>query len=318
MKIFITGASGFVGGAAARALQPEYDIRAMARSEGSMQKIRDLGVEPVLCSLGDVEAKHLEGCNTVIHCAASVGQWGSETEFWENNVEGTSRLLQVAKAAGVSRFIHLSTESVLVYGQHMRDIDEGYPYPKKTPFLYSRTKGEAERRVLAENSDDFTTIALRPRMIWGPGDQTILPPFKRAVEEGRFVWVDGGRAITSTTYIANLVNAIELALTHGEGGETYFITDAETRSIKEFITALLSTQNITISDRAIPGWLAGGLAIISEGIWKVLGLGGEPPLTRFAMSLMSRDCTIRIDKAKRELGYKPIVGFSEGIEQLRG
>jgi len=123
----------------------------------------------------------------------------------------------------------------------MREINESYPYALHSPFLYPATKAEAERRVLAANAPDFETISIRPRLVWGPGDQTILPVVKQMVAKGRFLWMDGGRAQTSTAHIANLVHGVELALTKGSGGQAYFVTDDEVTTFREFLTALLKT-----------------------------------------------------------------------------
>lgn len=292
----------------------------MARSDRSEAGIRALGVEPVRCDLNGVTSQHLARAEVVVHCAAFVGQWGTREEFWRANVEGTTRLLEAARQAGVRRFLHIGTEAVLFRGQDLRDIDESTPYPDRTPFLYSETKAEAERRVLAANdpSRGFEALSLRPRMVWGPGDQTILPAIVEMVRSGRFSWVNGGRVLTSTTHVENLVHAIRLALSRGQGGEAYFVTDGPTTPIRSFMTALLATRGVKPPERSAPGWLLRPLASGVESTWRILGLRGEPPLTRFAIEIMSRECTIRIDKARKELGYEPVLTVHEGLAQLGG
>ena len=245
-------------------------------------------------------------------------QWGTREQFWTANVEGTRQLLQAARAAGARRFIHIGTEAALFHGQHMRDIDERYPYPAHTPFLYSETKAAAEKLVLAANAPGFATLSIRPRFVWGPGDQTILPVLEAMVRSGRFVWIDGGRARTSTTHIANLVHAVELALERGTGGNAYFVIDEGVTQMREFLTALLATRSLTPPDKAIPGWLARTLGSATETTWRALGKTSDPPLTRFAAAMMSRDCTITTDKARRELGYEPVISRAEGLRELSG
>ena len=316
MNIFITGASGFIGGAIAKALSTEHNVHGMSRSERSDNELRALGVTPARSKLGAVRPEHLAGCNVVIHCAAFVKQWGTREEFWKTNVDGTAQLLQAARQAGVMRFIHVGTEAALFHGQHMRDIDETYPYPTSTPFLYPETKAAAEKLVLAANAPGFETISLRPRFVWGPGDQTILPVVKRMVNAGMYMWIDQGRVRTSTTHIDNFVHAVTLALTKGRGGEAYFITDDSTTTVREFLTALLKTQGITMPNMSIPSLLARALGKILEAVWKLLSLKSEPPLTHFAAAMASSECTIRIDKARAELGYSPVVTIDQGLAEL--
>lgn len=315
-RIFITGASGFVGGAITRALAPHHRLTALSRSERSDAPLQALGATPLRGELGAVPVAALAGCDAVIHCAAFVKQWGTREQFWNANVAGTRQLLEAAKEAGVRRFIHIGTEAALFHGQDMLEVDEQYPYPARTPFLYSETKAAAERLVLAANTSDFQTLSIRPRFVWGPGDQTILPVLLAMVKAGRFTWIDGGRARTSTTHIANLVHAVDLALQRGTGGNAYFVTDEGTTTVREFLAALLATRGASPPEKSVPGWLARTLAAMMELWWRALSLDSDPPLTRFAASMMSRDCTIRIDKARRELGYAPVISREDGLQQL--
>ncbi len=129
------------------------------------------------------------------------------------------QLLDAARTAGVRRFILIGTEAALFDGPDLRDIDETQPYPRRQRFLYSETKAEAERRVLAASDDRMTTLSVRPRLVWGPRDASVLPATAAMIAAGRFRWIDGGRPETSTTHIANLVHGVERALTHGPGGQ---------------------------------------------------------------------------------------------------
>lgn len=317
MKIFITGASGFVGGAVAARLGQNHEVVAMSRSERSDRKLEALGVKPLRSELGAVKSEDLAGCEVVIHCAAFVGPWGSRAEFFRGNVTGTEQLLEAARAAGVRRFIHMGTEAAIFTGRDLVDIDEDYPYPSSNPYLYGSTKLEAEKLVLAANAPGFETLVLRPRLVWGPGDTSVLPVVRKMVEDGKFMWIDGGRAKTSTTCILNLVHAVELSLTRGAGGRVYFITDDETSTIREFLTGMLKTQNVEIPNKSVPGFVARNLARLVEGLWRLVGAKSEPPLMRFATDAMARQCTIRIDRARNELGYEPLVSVAEGMAAMR-
>lgn len=315
MNIFITGASGFVGGAAARHLAKSHTITAMSRSEKSDGAIRALGAAPIRCDLNTLEASHLEGVDIVIHSAARVESWGPMADFFRDNVEGTERLLSAARTAGVKRFIHIGTEAALFHGQPMRDLDETAPLALDSPFPYSRSKAHAETAVLGANdpSGGFTTIVLRPRFIWGPGDKSILPAIKYMVESGKFMWIGGGRNRTSITYIGNLVHAIELALEKGGDGEAYFITDGDPVILREFLIQLMATVGIDLPNKSAPGWLVRGIARVLAALWPVFGLSGAPPIDPFTAALMSRDCTLVIAKAEAELGYRPTTGLEEGL-----
>ncbi|MBV1874986.1 MAG: NAD-dependent epimerase/dehydratase family protein [Gammaproteobacteria bacterium] len=319
MKIFVTGGSGFVGGATIEKLTGAHQIIAMSRSAASDAKIQALGAKPIRSQLGQVKLTDIEGCDIIIHAAAHIGPWGSREQYWQTNVEGTVQLLDVAKEAGIKRFIHIGTESGCFYGQDMHFIDETYPLSISSPYFYSETKAEAERQVLSANdsANSFITISLRPRFIWGLGDQTILPELVTAVEKGHFMWISGGHAITSSTNIHNLTHAIELSLENGKEAEAYFIVDEKDHSFRELLTALLATQNLKPSRKSVPSWIVRGLAGLIEMIWNLFPIKADPPITRFTAALMSKECSIRSDKALHDLGYQPVVSMQDGFEELR-
>jgi nucleoside-diphosphate-sugar epimerase len=270
----------------------------------------------VRCALRAVKAEHLDGVDVIIHAAAKVEEWGEWGDYWRQNVVGTTQLLEVAKQAGVQTFVHIGTEAAVFYGQEMQDVDETLPLALKSPYPYSRTKAHAEAAVLAANTDDLRCLCVRPRMIWGPNDKTILPVILGMIEQGRFMWVNGGKALTSTTHIDNLVHGIDLALHKGKGGEAYFITDNGTRTYRDFFTRLTQTRGVTPPDKSLPSWLASFLARVFEMIWRGLSLSGTPPLTRFAADMIGQDGTINIEKAKRELGYQPVISVEDGLVAL--
>ncbi len=318
-RIFVTGASGFIGGAISRRLSARHDIVALSRSAAGDVLIRQSGGTPIRGELGAIDPGSLADCDAVVHCAARVEVWGAREDYWRVNVEGTDQLLDAARAAGVRRFLHMSSEAVLWHGQHMRGVDETAPYAERTPYLYAETKAEAERRVLAANApaDAFEALALRPRLVWGPGDRTLVPEAKAVIERGAFAWLDGGRALTSTTHVSNLAYASELALERGKGGEVYFITDGVDSDFRSIMTQLLAAEGVEVPARSLPSWIARPAAHMLEATWRRLKIKVTPPVTRHAVDLMCCDCTVRIDKARRELGYAPIVEVEAGLQALR-
>ncbi len=318
MKIFITGGSGFVGHTVIKQLGHQHKLVALSRSEKSDKIITDAGAKPVRGALGQIDQSWLADIDVVIHAAARVEQFGTFEQFWETNVSGTKQLLEVAQAAGVKRFIHIGTEASVFYGQDMITIDETAPLAFNSPYLYSKTKAWAEDAVMKANDpeNDFTTLSLRPRMIWGPDDKTILPVVLDMITKNKFMWLDGGKNKTVTTNIHNLVHGIELALTRGCGGQAYFITDDEIMTIREFLSALIQTQNITVPDKSAPGWLMSLIARLTEFSWKLLPLKSDPPLSRFVIDITRRECTININKARKELDYIPIISVGESLKEI--
>ncbi|MBN8606589.1 MAG: NAD-dependent epimerase/dehydratase family protein [Caulobacterales bacterium] len=317
MRIFVTGASGFVGGAATRSLiAAGHSVLAMSRSEESDAKIRALGAEPVRCDLESVVGPHLAGADVVLHCAAFVEQWGPRNAWTRFNVEGTRNVLSAAQNWGVPRFIHIGTEAALFRGQHLRGVDETYPLAPRSPYPYSSTKAQAEQLVLAANAPGFETIVLRPRFIWGPGDTTLLPAIVAMAKAGQFMWINGGRAMTSTTHIANLVHAIELALTKGRAGEAYFILDDGVRPMREMLSGMAASRGVSLPDKSVPSWVADAIGATCETLWRSFPMKGEPPLTRFSAMIMSRDAILKDDKARAEMGYAPVISVEDGLRQL--
>lgn len=316
MRVFVTGGSGFVGGhLIERLVRDGHEVLAMARSPRSAATVEAFGARAVEASLGALKPEHLEGVEVLVHCAAFVEEWGTRAQFFEVNVEGTRNALDVAAAAGVRRFVHVGTEAALFDGADLVGIDESRPYPDRHRFLYSESKAAAEALVLRSNGlRGMTTVSIRPRLVWGPRDTSVLPTVTRMARDGSFAWLDGGRHRTSTCHVANLVEALVLALERGEGGRPYFVTDGETRTIRETLSALAKTQGVVLPSRSLPGWLARPLSSLMEGLWSLVGR--TPPMTRFAITMMSRTVTVKDDAARRDLGYRPIVSIAQGLAAM--
>ena len=317
---FVTGGSGFIGGRLiSRLVGDGWSVRALARSDSSAAAVSELGAEPVRGDLADVEAMAAgaQGCEYAFHLAAHLGDYGDWADFERGNVDGTRNALDACARAGVRRFVHCGTEAALMAGEPLVDVDETAPLRPDSPAPYPATKAQAEQLVRAANRDGFETVVLRPRFVWGVGDTTLLPEMIEMVEAGRFVWVGGGGQLTATTQVDNVVEGLVLAAENGTPGEAYFVTDGEPVVFRDFVSEMLRTQDVEPPTRSIPGWLGSALRAVGEPAWKALPLPGRPPLARFTLWVLTQECTIDDSKARRELGYAPIVSREQGLEALR-
>jgi nucleoside-diphosphate-sugar epimerase len=315
VKVFVTGGSGFVGQALVRALVARGEqVVAMSRSERSDKVLHELGAQPVRADLDTVRPQDLQGCDAVIHAGAHVEEWGPWETFERINVRGTERLLGAARQAHVRRFVHVGTEAALFDGRPLVQLDETAPLAVRSPFPYSRSKALAEAAVIAADAPGFATIVIRPRLVWGPGDSTVLPVIVEAARRGQFAWPDGGRQLTSTTHLHNLVHALMLALTQGRGGQAYFVLDGPPVPLRTFLSRYAATVGAELGDRSVPGWLLRGLAAVTEPFFSLVGR--KPPLTRFTAAMTSREVTLKDDKARAELGYAPVVTLEQGLAAL--
>lgn len=317
--VFVTGGSGFIGGRLIERLCAEgHLVRALARSSAAEESVRARGAEPVPGELADVAAMRAgaDGCQLAFHAAATLGDWGRREDFEQGNVVGTHNVLRACEDAGVRRFVHVGTEAALLAGRPLVEVDETAPLRPDSPALYSATKARAEQAVLAANGERFETVVVRPRFVWGRGDTTLLPVIVDMVRAGRFAWIGGGRQRTSTTHVDNTVEGLVLGANRGRPGNAYFVTDGEPVVFREFVARLLATQGVDAPTRSVPSPVAGALAIAGETAWRLLPLPGRPPLTRFAYWVSAQECTIRIDKARQQLGYQPQKSIEDGLEEL--
>lgn len=316
---FVTGGSGFIGGALIRRLVADrWDVHALVRSEASAQKVTGLGAHAIAGDLADVPSMAVgaQYCEVAFHCAAHLGDWGTREEFERGNVHGTQNALAAARQAGLRRFVHVGTEAALLAGQPLVEVDERAPLRFDSPALYSSTKARAEEAVIEANHNGLETVVVRPRFVWGPGDTTLLPLLAEAVRSGRFAWIGGGHHRTSTTHIDNTVQGLMLAAQRGAPGGVYFVTDGEPVVFRDFITRLLATQGIDAPTRSVPAPVARAVAATCEAAWRLLQLSGHPPLTRLAVWVSGMETTIDITRAREELGYAPVKTIDQGLEEL--
>jgi nucleoside-diphosphate-sugar epimerase len=321
MQAFVTGGSGFVGKQLIADLVARGDrVRALARSDTAAASVSAAGAQAVRGDL-DNEAALLAGmqdCAVVFHAAAKVEFWGKREDFERVTVLGTQRVLTAARIAGVSKLVHVSTEAVLAGGPALIDADETWPLPTTPLGLYPWSKGRAEEAVRAAARDGLHAVIVRPRAIWGAGDTVFLPRLCEAVDKGKFAWFDAGRALTSTCHVKNVSAGLFAAAKSGRAGETYFVTDGVPLTFRAYIGGLLAAVGRDASRApSIPVPVARVLASLCEAWWTVSKAHGEPPLTQTMITLMGTQVTVKDDKARRQLGYEPVISREQGLAELK-
>ncbi|MCE9579223.1 MAG: NAD-dependent epimerase/dehydratase family protein [Deltaproteobacteria bacterium] len=319
-RVFVTGGSGYVGRNLIRALVASgVEVVALARSEASAAAVAALGARPCRGDVLDRAALVLgmHGCDAVVHAAADTDHGRGSAAQDRINILGTTTVFEAARAAGVRRAIQISTEAVLADGRPLHQVDETHPIPARHAGNYSRTKALAEQAALAQHRDGLEVIVLRPRFVWGRDDSTALPQLVAAARAKKLVWIDGGRYLTSTTHVANLARAVELALASGRGGEIYFVTDGEPVPFRDFVEQLLATRGVAAPTRAVPRWLVRvAMAVGGALAWLTRGRVA-PPISRQEYGTVAHEMTIVDAKIRRELGYAPVVSRQAGLAELR-
>ncbi len=321
VRYFVTGGSGFLGGHLLDRLVGEgHEVHALARSDQAAESVHRHGAVPVRGDLGRLRelTSAVEGADVVVHAAAATAQWARRGDLDQDNVEGTRAVVELSQEAGVRRLVHVSTEAVLADGHPLRFVDETAPYPPRYAGEYPRTKAMAEQIVLAADSPDLGTIVVRPRLIWGPGDTTVLPVILEAVREGRWAWVAGGDYLTSTCHVSNVCEAIVRAAGSDRTGQAYFVTDGAPVQFREFVTAMAAAHGVEMPSRSVPRSVARTAARAVAGSHRVMRRAGEPAISPTAVALGAHEMTVNDGRARREIGYRPVITREQGLAQMAG
>lgn len=322
MRALVTGAGGFIGGAIARALlERGVEVRSFAR--GEYPALAELGVEVVRGDLADADAVRdaARGVDCVFHVAARFDLWGRYEDFHRVNTLGTENVLAACRAEGVTRLVYTSTPSVVHGGDDVSGVDESAPYPTHFEAHYPATKALAEQAVLGANGAELATCAIRPHLVWGPGDSSALPRLVGRARAGRVRQV-GPPKLIDTCYIDNCVQAhlaAEERLREPDAacaGRAYFVTQGEPVTGATFMNDMLGAAGEAPVTKRVPVWFAKGAAATAEALWSALGKESEPPLTRYMVSTLSTDHYYDISAARRDLGYEPAVSYRDGMERL--
>ena len=322
MKALVTGGGGFLGLAIVRKLRARGDdVRSFSRR--THPALEGLGVQSVRGDLADRAAvlRAVRGRDIVFHVAAKAGVWGSTESYHRANVVGTDNVLAACSTEGIERLVYTSTPSVTFAGTDQVGVDESAPYASRYLSDYPRTKAIAERRVLESNGANLATVALRPHLIWGPGDPHLVPRILERGRSGTLRLLGNQPNEVDSVYVdnaadAHLLAADRLAPGSAIAGKVYFISQGEPLPLGDLMNRILAAGDLPPVERRIPAGVAYFLGALLETAYGLLGIETEPPLTRFVAAQLSTAHWFDISAARRDLGYEPAVSLDEGMERL--
>ncbi len=323
MNALVTGGGGFLGRHVVERLVAQGDrVRALCRRRHAA--LEALGVETVVADLRDRQAV-VEACDdveVVFHLAAIAGIGGRWQDYYEINTLGTQHVVDGCRRHGVGRLVFTSSPSVVFDGTDLCGVDESAPYPKHWLAPYPRSKALAEQHVLAANGiDGLQSCALRPHLIWGPGDRQLIPRLLDLARAGRLRQVGSGTNRIDTIYVENAADAHILAAEALKAGSTaagkaYFISQGEPVNCWEWINQILRLAQLPPICKSVSFAAAWRLGSVLEMAYRLLRIPGEPPMTRFLAAQLAKNHFFDLRRAERDLGYRPRISLSEGMHRL--
>ncbi len=321
MNVLVTGGNGFLGYTiVCQLLKRGYQVRSLSRSPSA--KLEKLGVPTLQVNLSNPKAliQALDRVDAIFHVAAQAGIWGPYRHYFENNVLGTRNLLEAAQHARTPYFIYTSTASVVFDRRDFHNDNETLPYGKNWLCAYAQTKALAEREVLSASRDlSIKSIALRPHLIWGPGDPHLFPRLIQQAKDKKLVQIGPGDNWVDLTHVDNVAHAHILALEalkKNTGiGKAYFISQNEPIALWPWIKGFLKAIGLSPKLKKLPTTLAYPLSAGIEIMHKLLPSLGEPRLTRFVVHELTHDHCFSSALAQKDLDYKPILSFAEGMQE---
>lgn len=321
-KVLITGGGGFVGQAIVRQLRAR-DIDCLVVGRHSYPQVEALGAECLqgdICDRGFIQ-ECCRGRDTVFHVAALAGIWGRWRDYYATNVLGTDNVLAGCRAEGVTRLIYTSTPSVVFNRQDICNGDEQLPYADRFLCHYARSKAMAEQSVLAASAHELHTCAIRPHLVWGPGDPHLIPRIIERGRRGQLRQVGAGQNLVDISYVDNVAHAHLLAADNLAGpgtaaGQAYFISQGEPVNLWQWINQLFSRLDIAPVRSKITYQEAYIIGALLEGGYRLACWQKEPPMTRFLAQQLAKSHYFSIARASHDLGYQPLVSTEEGMERL--
>jgi nucleoside-diphosphate-sugar epimerase len=323
MKALVTGGGGFLGGGIVRRLvERGFEVRSLNR--GDYPWLGELGVEQMRGDIADAAAVNtaVAGCDLVFHVAAKVEMWGAYEPFHRINVRGTENVLEAMRRHGASRLVYTSSPSVVHSRDDLEGVDESTPYPDRHEAAYPQTKAMAEMAVLAANSPTLQTVAIRPHLIWGPGDTHLVPQLVARAKAGQLRFVGGGDNLVDTVFIDNAVDAhLQAADRLGPeaecAGKAYFVSNGDPWPMKRIVNGILAAAGVDPVERTIPLGVAVVAGRVLEALHRVFPTASGPRMTPFLAHSLATAHWYDISAARRDLGYEPRVTIEEGLKRLR-
>ena len=318
MRVLVTGATSLLGRAVATRLHERgHQVTVFQRHPSG------LGVEEQLGDIADraAVAKAMAGAEAVVHLAAralavAIGSW---EEYEKTNVRGTQYVLDAARESGVGRLVYVSSPSVANHGKALVGAAAGPADPDRARGHYARSKAQAELMALAADSSDLAVVAIRPHLIWGPGDTQLVGRIVSRAREGRLVIVGSGAALIDTTYTDNAGDALVAALDRAPslGGRALVVTNGQPRSVRELMNRIVMAAGLATPRFKVPARMARTGGLVAEKIWEKRGREDDPPMTSFVAEQLSTAHWFDQRETRRALQWEPAVGLDEGFRRLR-
>ncbi|ERG63294.1 nucleoside-diphosphate sugar epimerase [Agrococcus pavilionensis RW1] len=316
MIVVVTGASGFLGRAvAAELVAAGHEVRTLQRRPSQVP-----GATDVLGSVTDASlvARALDGAEGVVHLAAKVSLTGDPADFRRVNVDGTRTMLDAAERAGVSRFVQVSSPSVAHAGAALAGVGAEPASPEHARGGYARTKAEAELLALSRGSASMRVVAVRPHLVWGPGDPQLTERIIGRARRGTLPLLDGGTALVDSTYVDNAASGIVAALGRADAvhGNAYVITNGEPRAVGDLMAGICLAAGVRPPRFSVPAGLAKAAGSAIERAWAIRPGQDEPPMTRFLAEQLSTAHWFDQRETRRDLDWAPSVSIDEGLRRL--
>ncbi|HTD29254.1 MAG TPA: NAD(P)-dependent oxidoreductase [Xanthomonadaceae bacterium] len=319
-RILVTGVSGFIGAHVARSLHADgHDITATGRDIGRLRASSRPGMQVMAADLATHPLEALVASHdAVVHCAAMSTPWGRRKDFFAANVVATERLVAASQRAGVRRFVFLSSPSIYFRMHDQLDLTESFTPPRKWITHYSESKWVAEQCVRAGCAKGMSAVILRPRAVFGEGDQAIFPRLIARARKGWFPMVDGGGALIDVTHIDSVVQAVKCSLRAEIARDAccFNITNGGPMRVHELLGLLFGSLRIQVRYVSLPRPLAMSLAGVIEGVATVWPGHPEPAISRYTLGVLAYSQTLDIAAARSVLGYAPQMGVADGIERF--